>query len=72
MLSDLAGALIDPGNDAWGRSIHKLKRACKKYCTDHGVEYPYAGGTKLRLASRASFARSYNSTIGSRLDGACR
>ena len=63
-----AGALIDPGNEAWGRSIHKLKRACKKYCTDKGVDYPYAGGTKLRLASRASFARSYNSTIGSRLD----
>lgn len=63
-----AGALIDPGNEPWGRSIHKLKRACKKYCTDEGVEYPYAGGVKLRVATRNSFARSYKSTIATRLE----
>lgn len=61
------GQAIDPGNTPWGRSIHKLKRACKKYCTDNGVEYPYAPGKKLRTATRTSFARSYLSTIASRL-----
>ena len=63
-----AGALIDPGNEAWGRSIHRLKRACKKYADTKGVAYPYAGGAKLRVASRNSFARSYKATIIDRLD----
>jgi hypothetical protein len=62
------GEYIDPGNTPWGKSIHKLKRACKKYCTDQGLEYPYAPGVKLRVASRSSFARSYRSTITRRLD----
>lgn len=62
------GETIDPGNKPWGQSIHKLKRACKKYCDDTGHPYPYAGGSKLRIASRSSFARSYRSTICSRLD----
>lgn len=63
-----AGAAIDPGNEPWGRSIHKLKRACKKYCTDQSLAYPYAAGAKLRVASRNSFARSYRQTIINRLD----
>lgn len=62
-----AGALIDPGNDPWGRSIHKLKRACKKYSDEHNVAYPYAGGAKLRIASRSNFAQSYHHTISKRL-----
>lgn len=62
-----AGITIDPGNEPWGRSIHKLKRACKKYCDTHGVQYPYSGGAKLRMSSRNSFAQSYRSTIESRL-----
>ena len=61
------GKPIDPGNAPWGRAIHKLKRACKKYCTDNGVEYPYASGKNLRTATRTSFARSYRSTITARL-----
>lgn len=63
-----AGIAIDPGNEPWGRSIHKLKRSCKKYCDDQGLDYPYARGAKLRVASRNSFARSYNATIGQRLE----
>jgi hypothetical protein len=62
-----AGEYIDPGNEPWGKSIHKLKRACKKYCTDQNFEYPYAPGVKLRVASRSAFARSYRSTISMRL-----
>ena len=57
-----------PGNVPWGRSIHKLKRACKKYCDANGLDYPYAGGSKLRIATRNSFARSYRATIRQRLD----
>jgi len=62
------GQPIDPGNVPWGKSIHKLKRACKKYCDNNGLAYPYAGGTKLRIATRNSFARSYRATIQQRLD----
>lgn len=61
------GEYIDPGNKPWGRSIHKLKRACKKYCDDNQLQYPYARGEKLRIATRNSFARSYRSTITERL-----
>lgn len=63
-----AGSLIDPGNEAWGRSIHKLKRNCKKYCTDNNLEYSYSPGSNLRISSRNSFARSYKNTIAFRLD----
>lgn len=63
-----ANALIDPGNKPWGQSIHKLKRACKKYSDSNNVPYPYAGGTKLRVATRNSFARSYRQTIKERLN----
>jgi hypothetical protein len=62
------GETIDPGNVPWGRSIHKLKRACKKHCDSNGLDYPYAGGSKLRIATRNSFARSYRATIRQRLD----
>jgi hypothetical protein len=62
------GEAIDPGNVPWGRSIHKLKRACKKHCDNNGLDYPYAGGSKLRIATRNSFARSYRATIKQRLD----
>jgi Protein of unknown function (DUF2786) len=55
-------------NTPWGKSIHKLKRACKKYCDSNGLDYPYAGGSKLRIATRNSFARSYRATIRQRLD----
>lgn len=63
-----AGSVVDPGNEPWGRSIHKLRRACKKYSDDNKLPYPYAAGAKLRIASRNSFARSYRQTIVSRLD----
>lgn len=63
-----SGGLIDPGNEPWGRSIHKLKRACKKYCTDNNKTYPYAAGAKLRVATRNSFARSYKAEIVRRMD----
>lgn len=59
---------VDPGNVPWGRSIHKLKRACKKHCDSNGLDYPYAGGSKLRIATRNSFARSFRATIRERLD----
>ena len=62
------GEAIDPGNTPWGQSIHKLKRACKKYCDSKDLKYPYAGGTQLRIATRNSFARSYRATIKKRLD----
>jgi hypothetical protein len=62
------GETMDPGNTPWGRSIHKLKRACKKHCETTGAPYPYAGGSKLRIATRNSFARAFRATIRSRLD----
>lgn len=65
--SHMAGSPIDPGNDAWGKGIHQLKRACKKYSVEHEVAYPYAAGSKLRIASRNSFASSYRSTMEQRL-----
>jgi hypothetical protein len=63
-----AGDPIIRDNEPWGKSIHKLKRACKKYCDSNGLDYPYAGGSKLRIATRNSFARSYRATIKQRLD----
>lgn len=63
-----AGSPVDPGNEPWGRSIHKLKRACKKHSDDNSLPYPYAAGAKLRVASRNSFASSYANTIAHRLD----
>jgi hypothetical protein len=63
-----AGDVFEPNNVPYTKSIHRLKRACKKYSIDNSVPYPYAGGTKLRVATRNSFARSYRATISSRLD----
>ena len=62
------GETMDPDNVPWGRSIHKLKRSCKKHCDANSLSYPYAGGSKLRIATRNSFARAYRATIKSRLD----
>jgi hypothetical protein len=62
-----AGGPVDPGNKPWGQSIHKLKRACKKYCDENGLDYPYARSSRLRVATRNSFARSYRATITQRL-----
>lgn len=63
-----AGQAIDPDNKPWGKSIHKVRRACQKYCTEHNLEYPYGRGSKLRTTTRSSFARSYRQTIMTRLD----
>lgn len=50
-----------------GRSINKVRGACKEYCAERGLKYPYSTGSKLRVASRNSFARSYRATITDRL-----
>lgn len=58
-------------NNKWNppldRSIKKLRKLVKQYCEDNQVSYPYAAGSKLRVATRNSFARSYRSTIQARL-----
>lgn len=70
----IAGDMVErhpDNNNKWNppldRSIKKLRKLVKQYCADNNVEYPYAAGSKLRVATRNSFARSYRSTIQRRL-----
>lgn len=57
-----------PGNRPLVKGIALIRDAYKAECAERGVAYAYRKGSQLRVASRNSFAQSFNSTIRHRLD----
>ena len=55
-------------NFGLGKAIPLLRDAARDFAADNAKKYSYARGNNLRVASRNSFARSYRSTIESRLE----
>jgi hypothetical protein len=55
-------------NYGLGEAIKLLRKETKAYADKQGLPHSYTKGSKLRIASRNSFARSYRATIKERLD----